>query len=152
MFHVTNLDDLGISHMDNATEPATVKTRPSWGYPVPADAVGPIWGARAIYTSNRLTESEVYTKRGTKRKNRPMVFSIDIPWDRQEIVGGTEDEKRAMLKWFDATGRKLLLASCDARFVTPDCDEVVMIAKDGYQLEASPRGSYGYLYISVRPL
>ena len=45
-----------------------------------------------------------------------------------------------------------LKKACSASYITVDCNEVVTYDRDGYHLEASPRESYGYLYIGAWPL
>lgn len=138
-----------MNEITETAESTVVKTQPGYGFQAPETSSGPRWGARAIYSQNRVSEKP------RKKKGRPSkaelkarrAFVIDLVWDRMEMVGGTEEERKAMGTWLDNVGLDLLGAACDKQYITTDCEQVVEIERDGYHIKASPRASYGYIYI-----
>lgn len=87
------------------------------------------WGARAYYTF----------------KKEP---KIDLLWDRQSVAG-PEEARRALCAWVNATGLPLLEKELNERFVRTCDDVTVTVTEGGYTLTASPRRSYGYLYLGA---
>lgn len=138
--------------MDTTTETTTevqeLPVVPNWGITPPAGVVA-AWGARAIYTENRLAHEANYTKRGQKRK-RGLVnhFDIDLCWDRQGAAGRNGDLEE-LSKWLNAVALKRLAKECSDRYITRDCEEWVEFTDGRFTLKASPRASYGYLYIGA---
>lgn len=119
---------------------------PEWGLPPrPGVLALAAWGARAIYKIT--TERD----RKTGRKIPP---EIDLLWDRQEFKYDALDPLAVkavgrLQKWISAKGMKKLSRECMTRFITGDCAEVVEIVDGDFMLIASPRKSYGYLYIGA---
>ena len=102
-----------------------------WGLQPPADATM-AWGARAIY------------KPGEGR------YSIDLLWDRQSMEGGTASERKALSHWINTKGLKAMRLLAP-RNLGADSGESVHWTDGKYMIEASPRESYGYLYIVAYP-
>jgi hypothetical protein len=108
------------------------------------------WGARALYERNHdpLTGKD-YDRRGR--------FTFALLWDRQQIEGGTPEEREAFSYWIDKKAmpalRKLVKAECRTRDgLAPDSDREIAVELEGYRIVASPRRSYGYLYIGIHPI
>lgn len=134
-------------HDDTAVQPLALQ----WGaWDVPASA--PVaWGARAIY---RIDHHESPTKRRNgrviERAKSTTTATIDLLWDRQGSaarVTATNDERQALATWLNKTAMPALRRECAKHYITPDCNEVVEIERDGFKLIAGPRESHGYLYI-----
>lgn len=85
------------------------------------------WGARAIYRDR----------------------SIDLLHDRQQFVGDP-NTCAALQAWLNETALPKLRALA-AEFTLPSPEEngLVVISGGGFRLHASPRSSYGYLYIGA---
>jgi hypothetical protein len=118
------------------TEELWFGLRPPEGYD------GVAWGARAIYSM----EDRVRPARRGFAPMRKSVPSIDLVPDRQSWTGAPDD-RRAMSAWVNKKGMKLLERALTKEFITPDTHDAVVVRGDGYVMKASPRGSYGYLYI-----
>lgn len=86
------------------------------------------WGARAIYQGR----------------------SIDLLRDRQQMACGSLEEREGLASWLD---RKALpeLSARAARHDLPEPSsaETVVIQSEGFCLHASPRASFGYLYLGA---
>lgn len=126
-------------------------TPAGWGLRPPAEYVGVRWGARAIYKLHSVTEQH-RQRYGGKYRNvskQKTVAEIDILPDRQAMLDGTEEERQALAAWYNKTGARLLEKRCLAEYLTGDSDDSVTIDEGGYRLVASPRASYGYLYVGV---
>lgn len=98
------------------------------------------WGARAICASN----------------GRGLGHYLDVVHDRTKAVGADEHaaDYDALSRWLAATGLKELrrrVADDDAFLTDPRSDAVTEIRSDGFVLMASPRSSYGYIYIAAWP-
>lgn len=84
------------------------------------------WGARAIYQD----------------------CHIDILWDRQQMTGGTEEERKELSKWIDAVGLPELRKAVKMDHLSGGDDFLVVPEVSGnYFIMANPRKSFGYLYI-----
>jgi len=126
-----------------------------WGLSSP-EISGPTWGARAIY---QLATRPVTVR--VKRKGRMVTVSdykttaeIDVPWDRcQWDLAGDEKQAKRIAAWINKSGLEKLRRECLKRCITPECDETVRIdhkvGKVTYHVIASPKASYGYLYLAV---
>jgi hypothetical protein len=119
---------------------------PAWGLP-PRPGVRALaaWGARAIY--------KIFTERD-RRTGRRIPPEIDLLWDRQEFKYDALDPVavkacKKLQKWINTKGIKKLSRECSARFITGDCSEVVEVVDGDFMLIATPRASYGYLYIGA---
>lgn len=76
--------------------------------------------------------------------------AVDLVWDRQGVEGeASEEDRKAIGAWLDAKAIPLLRA--EARTVDPGSHAWIEFAGDGYRLRASPRRSFGYLYLSAAP-
>lgn len=84
------------------------------------------WGARAIY----------HTAGGY----------VDILWDRQDAVGD-RDHVKSVCAWFNEFGRAMLQAKIEETELPTYSCTGVEIEAGSMRLIASPRGSYGYLYL-----
>lgn len=113
----------------------------TWGLQPPPTATV-AWGARAIYKLRTIF---------APRRNQEdrTVVDIDILWDRQCAKGGSLEERKALVEWFNDKGYPALQERCLKGYVTPECADVIKFDADGYYVEASPRESCGYLYICV---
>ena len=122
-----------------------------WGLnPVP-EGVTAAWGARAIYGLEHRRND--YFNNGNRRKTPKMetVAIIELLWDRQAMVGGSDDERKALAAWVNKVGMDALRKTCALKYITAECDKTVEIHGGGYTIKASPRASYGYLYIAAYP-
>jgi hypothetical protein len=116
-----------------------------WGLSAPEGYTGPRWGARAIY---RLESREKVQVKGRKRVRVSQTYAdIDIPWDRQAMDGGTEEQRKALADWVNNEGMARLKNQLVEQYVTTICDQEVVIRGNGFVLRANPCESYGYLYI-----
>lgn len=92
------------------------------------------WSGRAIFKSDP----------------RPERVVVDIPPDRQGMVGdmpaATAKDLRA---WLNKKGLKALEKKLADDYVLGSDDKAVHVCDDPFYLYASPRGSYGHLYISA---
>lgn len=137
--------------MDTAAEPTAQETanlKPAWGLTPPPGVVA-CWGARAIYTANREAYKANHTKRGAKRK-RGLVpeFFVELLWDRQGAAGSQEDLE-ALNTWINKVGLPKLRELCSEQYITPDSADVVSFSQGRYEINGSPKASYGYLYIGA---
>jgi len=109
------------------------------------------WGARAIYKLG--SHEEKFFENGKRRKNPKTVTraSIDLLWDRQgssrDEASTTEKDQKALLQWVDNIGLPELRKLCVAKYLSGSSEDEVEFASDGYAIKASPRASYGYLYL-----
>ncbi len=122
-----------------------------WGLQPPPDAVL-AWGARAIY--RLATRDEKFFANGKRRKQPKSVTSacIDLLWDRQSLALTAEadgKDAKALTTWIDKVGLPNLRKLCEDQFLTSDSEDHVEFERDGYAMKASPRASYGYLYITA---
>lgn len=132
----------------NATPQETANLKPAWGL-TPPPGVKAAWGARTIYTENTKAYEANHTKAGTKRKRgRVPNFFVELVWDRQGGAGRNED-LQALLAWVDDVGLPAVKKLCDEQFITPESDAVVSFCDENFEINASPRSSYGYLYIGA---
>lgn len=130
------------------TEETAADRRLAWGI-APPDGTVAAWGARAIYTENRTSHDDRYTKRGTRRKvPKAPAFSIELLWDRQ-AGAGRNAELQLLQTWINERGLPWLRKECSDRFITRDCDETVTMTEGDFTITASPRESCGYLYIGA---
>jgi hypothetical protein len=118
-----------------------------FGIRPPDGITGAAWGARAIY---RLRRERVY-RNGRPAKNgaQRTVAEVDLVWDRQSWQGGSNTDRNRLKSWVNKHGLPALRRECAKQYITGDCAEVVTIERDGYVITASPRESYGYLYIGA---
>lgn len=136
---------------ETTTETTTAAPEPiklGWGLQPPASATF-AWGARAIYSLRNHDEKFFANGKRRKTPKSVTVASIDLPYDRHEMVGGTDAERKALAKWLDTVGLKALNKCCRDAYLTGDSEDDVEFFDDkrGYAIKASPRASYGYLYI-----
>jgi len=123
--------------------------KPAWGFPPPSNEnVLCAWGARAIYKFN-------FDRDHRGRREPPM---IDLLWDRQDFVPHVDAPevevalvrgKEKLQKWLNTKGLKKLATKCLKECITGDCGDVVAITDGDFGIIASPRQSYGYLYIGA---
>ena len=92
------------------------------------------WGARAIYSPR-----EGYT--------------IDIPWDRRQTTPYEPESIacKALWFWLDNYGIPALHAEVKKLGLQGSEDRLITIESHGFKLVATPRSSYGYLYIGAWP-
>lgn len=102
-----------------------------WGL-TPHENVKFWWGARAIF----------YPPAG-----------IDLLPDRQQMTGGTEDERKKLSNWINNIGLYKLKEELAHKNVGAGSDILIAVddKKAGFIMMANPRKSYGYLYISAMP-
>lgn len=138
--------------MDTATAalPVSMPLELAWGLQPPPNT--PLaWGARAIYQLG--SHEEKFFGNGKRRKSPKTVTtaSIDLLYDRQGTARDesttSEADAKALSTWLNNVGLPKLRQLCVSEYLTGDSDDTVEFASDGYAIKASPRGSYGYLYI-----
>jgi hypothetical protein len=100
--------------------------RLAWGLE-PPPSVPAAWGARAIYSWSKFSKS----------------YIVDIVHDRRDMFG---DDKE-LWDWINNTGMKMLREKVNELRLGTDSEEMIEIRDSGFLLAATPRGSYGYLYI-----
>lgn len=125
--------------------PAAVRAL-EWGLRVP-DEAAVAWGARAIYSLTHQTNCAKMAS-GKIRRTQKWVAEVDLLPDRQD-ARGSEAERKSLAKWINKLGLRELRKKLVADHVRNDADDILTIRSGDYQLIASPRGSYGYLYISA---
>jgi hypothetical protein len=89
------------------------------------------WGARAIY-------------------NRP--GEVDLLWDRQDMQGGTEEQRKEFAKWLNEYGIPEIKKMTKDEYLEPREDRYVERQLHDYHIIINPRSSYGYLLIGVYPV
>lgn len=101
------------------------------------------YGARAIYHTPR-----------TVGNRTARTADIDIPFDRGQFAWGLVSDARtrkALAKRVDKLIAKLR-RECARVWLGGDSHDTVRLTDGELVLEASPRASYGYLYLVVYPL
>jgi hypothetical protein len=98
----------------------------SWGA-LPKDTPVPWWSARAIFHAPD---------------------GIDLVHDRIDHEGD-KAEVKALCKWLDTKGLKMLKEQLRKEGVQGSEFHEVRIEGDGHVLIANPRKSYGYLYLGA---
>lgn len=138
-----------------STTPPTPTLVLAWGLPVPTEAII-AWGARAIYKLVNEAAEYASPRRVNGRLERKLlhraktVASIDILYDRQDaasIPDADIDDRLAFERWINKSAIPALRRLCVKDYVTGDSDQVIDISEGCYRMQASPRASYGYLYI-----
>jgi hypothetical protein len=109
------------------------------------------WGARAIYKLESITTKRTRKVAGkVQRYNATMTeVTIDVLADRQQVVGGTPEEQQAMCSYINRRVIAQLRKQCRDKYLVGDSEETLCFVEGGYTVTASPRASYGYLYICV---
>lgn len=93
----------------------------TWGLKAP-EGVSVAWGARAIYRD----------------------MTIDLLPDRQSWIG---EDRKPLMGWLNSKGIEGIRKVCDDEYLTPDSADTVTFREGGWLIKASPRASYGYLYM-----
>jgi len=101
----------------------------AWGLQ-PPEGTEAAWGARTIYTPPD---------------------GIDVLHDRQSSRG-TDKVRAALVGWINDHGMDLLRGRLRVSVLRGNSNETIKIEDRGYVIEASPRGSHGYLYLVVYPV
>jgi hypothetical protein len=134
---------------DTATtidKPHTQHLPLAWGLQPPPEAQI-AWGGRAIY---KLQDNPTIRRGGRVVSRASTTASIDIPHDRQSgafTPGVTERDRKLFDIWLNKKGLPELRRACVKQYVTSDSNDEITVEQDKYRLKASPRASYGYLYI-----
>lgn len=121
--------------------------KPAWGITPPPDCgASAAWGARAIYHENHQAYKENHTKAGKLRK-RGLVpwYFVELVWDRQGAAGRNAD-LLALNEWVNKVGLPRLRAECE---IPRDSEKTLTFSDGRFTMTASPRASYGYLYIGA---
>jgi len=122
-----------------------------WGMLNQVERKHPVaWGARAIYSGPRKEPRELNRKvaKGAKKGGGAYV-SIDIPFDRHEMLNGHMEQRKALATWINDLGLPALKEELVSRYITQDSQEVVTIENPDFCLMASPKRSGGYLYLAA---
>ena len=120
-----------------------------WGNGPAPEGVLAQWGARAIYALNVNERTRhPQTGRRLKRPKPHTTCTIDLLWDRMNALGDQTEVKK-LCEWIDNTGLPALKTECVRQYLTSDSEDTITINLHGYVLKASPRGSFGYLYITA---
>jgi len=101
--------------------------RLTWGLQ-PPEGTTLAWGARAIYKGG----------------------AIDLLPDRQAWRGPI-DERKPLVDWLNTTGRAAIERAAKHANLRGDEERTVRHESAGFTIEASPRGSHGYLYLVAYP-
>lgn len=98
----------------------------------PHESVTFWWGARAIYKD----------------------YMVDIPRDRQQMTGGTDEERKRLADWVNRVGIKALTAKARLEYLSTQDDKLISFhdSKAGFFIMANPKESCGYLYITAAPI
>ena len=130
MNNVTSINEPRNFVITSAPDPATLE--PEFGI-APGSAKPLAYGARAIF----------------KRDPKPY---IDYVWDRQQLVGGTEEERKAFAAWMKRADFERIVREMVAEhdLYPSDAAQVVRFV-DGIEIQISPKKSFGYLYIGAWP-
>lgn len=126
--------------------------KPQWGYGSPPNGTKLAWGGRAIYTLRSWMNP--YFKNGKKRKNpkREEIVDLDIPYDRISMVSDSDFvEHKAFTTWINKKGIPWIKDECVKRGFSGSETAVIewIDSSNGYAIKASPKASYGYLYITA---
>ena len=118
-----------------AVDAAPIKM--SWGI-MPPEGTFTAWGARAIYKPCRLNYNKAI-------RGKWIPAEIDLLYDRQSAKG---DDKalKGLSTWMNKVALPKLRKTCS---LSSSSEETVTIENDKFKLVASPKGSFGYLYIGA---
>ena len=73
---------------------------------------------------------------------------IDLVHDRQSWTGDKRTKARkALLAWLNGVGLSGIREVCRETYLLADSAETVAYREGGFVIKASPRQSYGYLYL-----
>jgi hypothetical protein len=148
--------------IDDTTNDLTTAPAPAaslqWGGPAP-EGVTLAWGARAIY-SLKSHDTKRGPSRFTEKGRKPgrvitkahTECMIDILHDRQSAIGFTQPdnkERATFERWLNTKAIPAIKRACVKDYITGDDDRWVTFESDGYAIKASPRASYGYLYLTA---
>lgn len=115
------------------SEPNDATLKMPWGINPPV--AKPIaWGARAIFRRTTHTAD------------------LDYVWDRQEMVGGTEEERQAFVQWINKEAIPRIRTELMASDIYPRDATQVELPWKGFMIVFSPKQSCGYLYIGIWPM
>jgi hypothetical protein len=123
-----------------------------WGIPAP-EGVKATWGARAIlqhwetkkYVNAKFRNGKLLRKGYWDVKHH---HDIDLVPDRQSSTG-EEEAKKALFNWLDNSAIPELKKQANILPFRGDSYERFIFIEDGFHLEATPNGSFGYLYIGA---
>tara|TARA_Y100001972_G_scaffold86808_1_gene106192 strand:+ start:129 stop:446 length:318 start_codon:yes stop_codon:yes gene_type:complete len=97
----------------------------AWGLKAP-EGVSVAWDARAIYKAGH----------------------VDLLHDRQSWTGDKRTRARkALLAWLNGVGLRKIKETVKEAYLPSDSAETVAYREGGFVIKASPRQSYGYLYL-----
>ena len=116
-----------MTEVETKTETAPPVPGPRWGLPAP-EGVTHAWGARAIFHGGS---------------------SFELLWDRQGFHCPDEKSAKRLSAWLNRKGLAALRKRLKVEGLTTQDDAVVRLEFDGHVILASPRRSYGYLYIGA---
>ena len=122
-------------HMENTQQSAGLPDeqhewrRLDWGLAVPATAKAG-WGARAIYAY------------------RPGNVRVELVYNRQSGFGD-EHLRGPLQHWLNTQGLQVIQDRCEREELTDDSARTIWLAQHPYYLLASPKASFGYLYLSA---
>jgi len=89
-----------------------------------------VWGARAIYD--------------------PKNFEIGFLPDRIEVINPEKFEP--LKEWLKRTGLAAIRARIHSAKLKESSNEELGYSEDGFTIKATPRGSYGYMYLVAYPI
>lgn len=111
------------------------------------------WGARAILDSKEFEKPTDIWNYKKDIKHNPHAFTFDLLYDRQDAYPpSTEDNvsaKKVFHDWVDNVGLPWLRTEVKRLRLAGSSTDVVAFSEGNYHIEASPQGSYGYLYIGA---
>ncbi len=121
-----------------------------WGLQPPPTATM-AWGARAIYKLESITTKRTRKVGGkVQRYNATTTeVTIDVLADRQGVVGGGPEDQQAMCSYINRRVIAQLRKHCRDKYLVANSEQTLSFNEGGYTVTASPRASYGYLYICV---
>ena len=72
---------------------------------------------------------------------------IDLVHDRQSWTGKRTKARKALAAWINGVGLAGIREVCRETYLPGDSAKTVTFSEGGFVLKASPRQSYGYLYL-----
>jgi hypothetical protein len=110
----------------------------------------PTWGARAIFSVTSSKEPVRY-KSGPKKGQLKLGeyrfalrYNVELLWDRQQFHG---TDGKQLQDWINNKGLRLLKDQLHDNGISPSDDATVTVSDGCFNILASPKRSFGYLYI-----
>jgi hypothetical protein len=128
---------------------------PAWGLTgALPEGVSLAWGARAIYSLRMVDRPLGRAPNGRRSRLASVTYeaTIDLLYDRMgfsSCPGVTGSDVAKLGKWIDDTAIPAIKRICQKQVIGGDDPVVIEYASSDYKIVASPRASYGYLYLTA---